>query len=388
MAADAEAAVALSIDASVDTEATDTATHAPTKTATDVSATSAVTVSFSAAMDEADVEEHFRISPAVEGDISWDGTDLVFTPSERLEPGGRYTISLIGAHDALGNALGGKANFSFLVRPGAQLTTTQPKLSATGVEPANVEMWFSQPMDVDATNEAFSLVDTTTGARVGGRLNWNEAATQLTYTPDSPFGGGRTFKIALGEGARDEEGSPISVAWSFTTRESAVAAEPDRGSTSTRTAAAPAPAPQPVLGPVPPASSLVGYALNQMNAARAAYGFAPLALDDGITAVATAHAWDQVNNGYYSHTGLNGSSLYSRLAAGGVAFSAASENQCHYYGQSAQATLDWCHSAFMSEPYPGHWNHIANILNPRWTRVGVGIADNGSRVMITWDFTD
>jgi uncharacterized protein YkwD len=42
----------------------------------------------------------------------------------------------------------------------------------------------------------------------------------------------------------------------------------------------------------------------------------------------------------------------------------------------------------MSEPYPGHWNHIANILNPRWTRVGVGIADNGSRVMITWDFTD
>jgi uncharacterized protein YkwD len=390
-ATDAEAAIAMTVDAGVEAETTDTVTHAPTKTATDVSATSAITVSFSAPMDRADVEGHFTITPAVEGDISWDGNDLVFTPSERLNPGGRYTISLIGAHDARGDALGGKANFSFLVRPGAQLTATKPQLSATDVEPATVEMWFSQPMDVDATNEAFALLDSSTGALVGGRLVWNDAATQLTYTPDAPFAGGRTFKVVLGDGARDGEGSPVTVGWSFTTKEAPLAAQQtDRGTTTTRSAPAPAPAPPPppAVGPVPPASSLVGYALNQINAARAAYGFAPLALDAGITAVATAHAWDQVNNGYYSHTSLNGASLHQRLAAGGVGFSAASENQCHYYGQGAQGTLDWCHSAFMSEPYPGLPNHIANILNPRWTRVGVGIADNGSRVVITWDFTN
>lgn len=386
-ATDPAASITMSVDAGVEAEASDTVTHPPTTTATDVSAASAITVSFSAPMDRADVEDHFTITPAAEGEISWEGNDLVFTPSERLEPGGRYTISLIGAHDARGDALGGKANFSFLVRPGAQLTTTKPQLSASGVEPATVEMWFSQPMDVDATNEAFALIDTSTGALVGGRLVWNDAATQLTYTPDAPFAGGRTFKVVLGEGARDEEGSPVSVGWSFTTKEAPVAVQQtDRGTTTTRSEAAPAP--RPAVGPVPPASSLVGYALNQINAARAAYGFAPLALDAGITAVATAHAWDQVNNGYYSHTSLNGMSLHQRLAAGGVGFSAASENQCHYYGKGAQGTLDWCHSAFMSEPYPGHPNHIANILNPRWTRVGVGIADNGSRVVITWDFTN
>ena len=38
-------------------------------------------------------------------------------------------------------------------------------------EPATVEMWFSQPMDVDATNEAFALLDTSTGALVAWDLD-------------------------------------------------------------------------------------------------------------------------------------------------------------------------------------------------------------------------
>jgi uncharacterized protein YkwD len=367
-------------------EATSADVRPPTETATEVSATTSITIGFSAEMDEADVESRFAIAPAVAGDLTWDAGQLVFTPTERLVPGARYTISVNGAHDRRGNPLGGELNFSFIVQAGAQLITTDPKLGASDVEPATVEMWFSQPMDVDATNAAFAPDDTTTGAPVGGRLVWNDAGTQVIYTPDRPLAGGRTFDVTIGDGGLDAAGNPVTASWSFTTKAAPVAST-ERSSTaastrSTTTATAPA------IGPVPPASSLVGYALNQINAARAAYGFAPLALDSGITAVATAHAWDQLNNGYYSHTSLSGATLYNRLAAGGVAFSSASENQCHYYGQSAQATLDWCHSAFMSEPYPGYWNHIGNILNPKWTRVGVGIADNGSHVIITWDFAN
>lgn len=352
----------------------------PTSTAREVSATSSITISFSAPMDAADTEAHFTVSPEVDGDLSWDGSELVFTPSERLEAGGRYTVSLIGAHDRAGNVLGGKANFSFIVNAGAQLTSTTPEREATDVEPATVEMWFSAPMDVDATNAAFALTDQATGAPVGGRLTWNEDETQLVYTPDNAFTGGRTFTVELRPGAADADGNAVQDSWSFTT---AAEAAVTRAETSTREAPS-----VPTVPTVAPSSDLVMYALDQINAARAAYGFAPLALDGGITAAATAHAIDQVTNGYYSHTSANGTSLYGRLAAAGVGFSAASENQCHYYGQSAQATLEWCHTAFMAEPYPGHWNHIANILNPRWTRVGVGIGDNGSHVVITWDFTD
>ncbi|MGH2445695.1 MAG: Ig-like domain-containing protein, partial [Candidatus Limnocylindria bacterium] len=185
-------------------------TVSPDATAIGVSTTSSITVSFSDRMDTADVEDTFVITPQVEGEISWWQGNLIFTPSERLEAGARYTISVIGAHDIAGNELGGKGNFSFHVRPGAQLTKTLPERDAGDADPATVELWFSQPMEVDATNEAFALTDTTTGALVGGNLSWNDAGTQLTYVPDDAFAGDRTFEVAIGDGARDTDGNAFT----------------------------------------------------------------------------------------------------------------------------------------------------------------------------------
>ncbi|MCV0403685.1 MAG: Ig-like domain-containing protein [Chloroflexi bacterium] len=356
-----------------------TEVNPPTKTATEVSATSAISISFSGEMDRADVESRFAITPAVEGDLEWHENDLVFRPSGRMEPGSRYTISVIGSHDVIGNVIGGKGNFSFIVQPGAQVTKTSPEADAADVEPATVELWFSQPMAVEATNKAFGLTDTSTGQLVGGLLAWNEAATQLIYTPDQPFAGGRTYEVTFDGGARDGDGNRVDASLSFSTKAAPVTVAP-RATTSVRSA--------PVVPAAAPATSLAGYALNQVNAARAAYGFAPVVLDASVSAVASAHAWDQARNGYFSHTGANGSTRESRLRAGGVSFGWSGENQCYHVGMSEQATLDWCHSQFMAEPYPGHWNHIANILNPNARRMGVGIATVGGRTVITWNFTD
>ena len=375
----------------------------PNKTAVDVSATSAITVSFSRQMNRADVESHFAIAPSVDGDLSWTDTgELVFAPGSRLEPGSRYTISVIGAHDAVGNVLDGKANFSFVVQSGAQVTKTQPEGDATDVEPPTVEVWFSQPMDVEATNKAFALKDSVSGGLVGGVLTWNAAATQLTYTPDSTFAAGRKFDVSLGAGATDADGNAVTAAFSFTTKAAPVVAPvapaatrsapvvgaPPAPAAPPPAAPPPPPAPAPVVRPPAPATSLAGYALNQVNAARAAYGFGPLVLDASISAVAAAHAWDQANNNYFSHYSLDGRSREDRLRAGGVSFGWSGENQCYYIGKSQQATLDWCHAAFMAEPYPGHWNHIANILNPNARRMGVGIATVGGKTIITWNFTN
>ncbi|MGI8657962.1 MAG: Ig-like domain-containing protein [Candidatus Limnocylindria bacterium] len=354
----------------------------PTRTATEVSATSSISVSFSAEMDRADVESRFAITPSVKGDLEWESNDLVFRPSGRLEPGSRYTISVIGSHDADGNVVDGKGNFSFIVQPGAQVTKTQPEADASDVEPPTVEIWFSQPMAVEATNTAFSLRDASTGQLVGGNLNWNDAATQLVYTPDQPFAGGQTFTVEIEGGARDTDGNRVDASLTFTTTAAPVPAP--RAAATVRSA----PAAAPVVPAAAPASSLAGYALNQVNAARAAYGFAPVVLDGAVSAVASAHAWDQARNGYFSHTGANGSTRESRLAAGGVGFSWSGENQCYHVGMSEQATLDWCQAQFMAEPYPGQWNHIANVLNPNARRMGVGIATVSGRTVITWDFTD
>ena len=376
-----EAVTAITLDAG----ATDASagTQPPDQLAEGVSATSAITVSFSSPMDRADVEEHFAIAPDVDGELRWSDGNLVFEPSERLEPGTRYTISVIGAHDAEGNPIGGKANFSFVVQAGAQLTKSNPEADATGVEPATVEMWFSQPMDVDATNAAFGLTDTSTGALVGGLLNWNKAATQLIYTPDNPFAAGRTFSVALGEGAKDAFGNPVTVEWSFATPAAPV--QVARSTTTTRSAPTTS---APVVPPAAPATSLAGYALNQVNAARAAYGFGPVVLDANVSAAASAHAWDQARNNYFSHVSLDGRTREDRLRAAGVSFGWSGENQCYRVGMSEQGTLDWCHAQFMAEPYPGQWNHIANILNPNARRMGVGIATVGGKTVVTWNFTD
>ncbi|HSJ00742.1 MAG TPA: Ig-like domain-containing protein, partial [Patescibacteria group bacterium] len=52
-----------------DTGSSDPGTQPPDRTAQDVSATSEITISFSVPMDERDVEGHFLISPAIEGDL-------------------------------------------------------------------------------------------------------------------------------------------------------------------------------------------------------------------------------------------------------------------------------------------------------------------------------
>ena len=70
----------------------------------------------------------------------------------------------------------------------------------------------------------------------------------------------------------------------------------------------------------------------------------------------------------------------------GGSFTHSGESQCYDYG-SVSSAIAWCHSVMMAEPYPGQWNHIANILDPNFTRVGFGYAvKSNGEVIMTWDF--
>jgi uncharacterized protein YkwD len=358
----------------------DAVSQPPTETAAEVSASSSISIGFSDLMDRDDVEEHFAIAPDVEGGLTWSGSNLVFSPTERLTPGGRYTVSVVGAHDQRGNVLGGKGNFSFTVQEGAQVTKTSPERGATNVNTGVIEVWFSQPMNVKATAGAFLMRDATTRAAIRGSIAWNVTRTQMAFTPTAPLTLGHEYAVAVTKAARDLDANAVSFSWSFSMAAPPTPAAAPRAATTTRNA--------PAIPPPGPATTLAGYALNQVNAARAAYGFAPLVLDAAVSAVASSHAWDQARNGYFSHYGLDGSTRETRLARGGVSFGWSGENQCYLVGRSQQATLDWCHAQFMAEPYPGYWNHIANILNPKARRMGVGIATVGGKTIITWDFTD
>lgn len=345
----------------------DAAVSAPDLTS-QVSAQTAVRITFNAPMNRGEVEAGFLLSPAVPGIFSWAGTTMTFTPIERLAPDARYAVSFSGAHDLGGNPLVGDTSFSFTTRAAAQLVQSAPAAGATRVRDTEVVLSFSQPVDPEAVGAALRVRDRTTGKTLTGSIVWNASATQLRFTPARAFAAGHRFDVSLAEGAADADGNAVAASLTFTTRASA----------------------RPVIAAPAPSATLVGQALNQVNAARAAYGFGPLALSSAISAVANAHAWDMLKNGYFGHTSLDGTTRENRLRNAGISFGWSGENLC-YSNTSARSptdVLNWCDAQFMAEPYPGVANHIGNVLGSNYTRIGIGIAVSGSKVYVVWDFTD
>jgi uncharacterized protein YkwD len=349
---------------------------APEDALAQASSETGIQITFASAMDHVDVESRFRIEPAVKGSFHWDANRLVFSPRDRLAPDTRYAVSLIGAHDRQGNLLAGDVSFSFTTREGAELVRFMPSRHARNVTARQIVIQFSEPMSRDITREALSVTDLASGRRIRGDTSWSRHDKRLEFVFHDPLPRGRLIEVRLSKAARDIDGNRISIRWTFQTK-----APPAAASAEAPVAQAPAP----VTGPAAPAD-LQQFALWQINQSRAQYGFAPLRLDAQVAAVASAHAWDQLNYGYFSHTGRDGSRVSDRLSRAGVSFSSSGENMCYYNGIGVRAMLEWCHSTFMSEPYPGFANHIGNILSPRFSRVGIGIAQSGGKVIIVWDF--
>jgi uncharacterized protein YkwD len=337
-------------------------------TAADVSAGTSIEVTFSAEMNRDEVEHGFTIIPAVPGAFHWSGRSLTFSPAERLVPDTRYAVSLIGVHDTAGNPLAGDPSFSFTTRPGAQVVKVAPGIGASGISPTDISLWFSMPVDARSVAGALSVRDLTRGAAVSGTLEWNAAVTQLRFVPDRAFAAGHRFEVALAPGALDLDGNAVATAYTFTTKSAPVIRRV-------------------VVPPTPSSPTLVGYALNQVNTARAAYGLPPLVLDAALSATATAHASEMIQLNYFSHNSYDGTSYQQRLRNAGLSFGWSGENICSS-GRSGTSGLDWCHATFMAEPYPGYANHIGNILGAHYTKVGIGIAESGGRFVAVWDFTD
>ena len=356
---------------------------APADTANRVSARTSVTFDFSVPMDHAATQAAFVVTPAVKGSFSWTGSSLRFEPLTPFVAGDRYAISVAGARDAEGNRIGGDTSFSFTTRDGAQVASVRPKVGERDVTGRTVTLRFTESMNTASAARAFSVEDVGSGGRVTGKISWNAQLTTLTFTADREFVVGRAYTATLTD-AVDADGNKVSFSTSFRTVVPVVV--PVAAPAAAAAAAAPPATARPRPSVPAPSGSGVALALNQINASRAQYGFAPLALDAAITNVANAHAWEMLNNNYFSHTGLDGSSLRTRLTRAGIPYSHAGENICEYSGIGMNGTLNWCHSAFMSEPYPGVQNHIANILNPDFRRIGIGIAVSGGKVVVVWDF--
>src|SRR5687767_1503404 len=100
-----------------------------------------------------------------------------------------------------------------------------------------------------------------------------------------------------------------------------------------------------------------------VNEARVANDLDPLAWDEGCAQAAYAHAYDMAARNYFDHDDPQGHGLGFRLDREGVDYDFAGENIAQ-----GQATPEDVMDSWM-----GSSGHRANILEPAFTRIGVGV---------------
>lgn len=111
--------------------------------------------------------------------------------------------------------------------------------------------------------------------------------------------------------------------------------------------------------------------LRLVNIERAGVGAAPLVLDEALCNAGNMRAIEMDYSGYFSHTRPNGNRCFEVFTicnvkvAGGMA-----ENIAAGYPDPASVVDGWMHSE----------GHKANILNPSYTKMGLGYSTGGGGV--------
>lgn len=113
-----------------------------------------------------------------------------------------------------------------------------------------------------------------------------------------------------------------------------------------------------------------------VNEERTKRGIAPVKFDPDLVPVARAHSTDMFARGYFSHYTPERKDPFDRMKKAGIKFLTAGENL------ALGRTLKICHEGLMNSP-----GHKANILNPAFGRLGIGIMDGGIYgLMISQEF--
>lgn len=127
-----------------------------------------------------------------------------------------------------------------------------------------------------------------------------------------------------------------------------------------------------------PEPTLETQMLDLINRERAAAGLTPLVADPDAQIVARAHSRDMWLRGYFSHVNPDGHDPFDRMKAAGLTYETAGENL------ALAPSLTIAHEGLMRSP-----GHRANILEPAFGRIGIGVISAGAEgYMFTQNFRD
>jgi uncharacterized YkwD family protein len=107
--------------------------------------------------------------------------------------------------------------------------------------------------------------------------------------------------------------------------------------------------------------------LNLVNEERKAAGLQPLKLNLELTEVARLKSQDMIDNNYFAHDSPTYGSPFEMMRQFGISYRTAGENLAMH------PSVHSAHQGLMNSP-----GHRANILNPSFTEIGIGIRRKGN----------
>jgi len=116
-----------------------------------------------------------------------------------------------------------------------------------------------------------------------------------------------------------------------------------------------------------------------INQDRSQAGLPALKLDAKVAAVARAHSADMRERNYFGHIDPDGITPSGRLRNAGISFRISGENISRTKGINDPAKA--ANNEFLADSA-----HRAVLLNPQFTRAGVGVVRSGTEYWITQNF--
>lgn len=142
--------------------------------------------------------------------------------------------------------------------------------------------------------------------------------------------------------------------------------------------ATPSPNPNPPGTPDPGSldvSAQEARMLEMINNDRSAAGLGKLRLDPTMARLARLKAEDMANNNYFDHRSQTYGTAFDMMKGAGITYSKAAENL------AGNASLEGAYHALSNSP-----EHRGHMMDPQFTRAGVGIAKGGSYGMMFVQF--
>ena len=121
----------------------------------------------------------------------------------------------------------------------------------------------------------------------------------------------------------------------------------------------------------------VAVLVREINAARRRAHVRLLRVDERLCAIALSHARDMLSRNFVGHTNPDGLDPFDRMTRAHYPFGYAGENL------GIDENLESIARDFFSSP-----EHRRNILEPHYSRVGIGTVDSRDGTIVVEDFSD